>query len=183
MNKIKSKPGLLAFFVACPQPVRAYFVHVPRLIEEFPLDVALAYVFSQLEMAQNMAIYCGATKLHRCDSALTWRAVTSHRMTRADFREKFELIYGKAIPDAISKLVVTAEAVRDRVMHGKTTTDDDKRNAIAHALQYATDLNDFVASVGGPRPFANDLRGFKGSAKSLPPSTTRWILKGMGFGV
>lgn len=56
MKKIKSKPGLLNFYNECPEPVRWYFTHLPRLVEEFPLDVALAYVFAQIEAAHNMAL-------------------------------------------------------------------------------------------------------------------------------
>lgn len=181
MEKIKSKPGLLKLYASQPEPVKKYFVHLPRLIEDFPLDVALAYVFSQLEMAHVMALYCGATKLHRCDKDVTRQAIRTHHMTRGEFRRRFEDIYGKPIPEAVIKLSVKAEAVRDQVMHGKATSDDEKRNGIAHALQYATEMNDLVAGLGGPRPFGS-LTGFKGSGKSLAKSTSRWVLKGMGFG-
>lgn len=182
MDKIRSKNGLLSFFNACPPEIRKYFEHLQKLVEDFPLDVALAYMFSRVETAQTMSIYCGATKLHSCDKDLAWQAVTRHRMTRADFREKFAMIYAQPIPDATAKLANTAEVVRDRIMHGKPTTDDDRRNAIAHVLQYAVDVNAFVATVNGPPPF-DDLRGYKGAAKGLSKSTSRWVLKGMGFPV
>jgi hypothetical protein len=182
MDKIKSKPGLLKFFNACPSSVRWYFEHLPKLIDTFPLDVALAYVFAQVESAQVMALYCGATKLHSVDKDIARRAMSTHHMTRSDFRTKFESIYGTPISDSTIKLANVAEAVRDRVMHGKEATDDDKRNAIAHALQYAIEMNDLTATLGGPRPFG-DLRGFKGAAKALPKPTSRWVLKGMGFAV
>lgn len=182
MNKIKSKPGLLLHYKQQPKGLRDYFSHLPRLVEGFPLDVALAYVFAQVELAQNMALYCGVAKVHRADSDLAYRAIQRQHLKRADFRDKYEMIYGKPIPETITSLLITAEAVRDRVMHGKGSTDDQKRNAIAHVLAYAAALNAFTASAGGPRPFGN-LRGFKGAAQSLDKSTTRWILKGMGFGV
>jgi hypothetical protein len=182
MQKIKSKPGLTNFFAACPSEIQWYFEHLPKLVDAFPLDVALAYMFARIETAQRMSIYCGVTKLHSCESALAWQAVSGHWMTRADFKSKFEVIYGKALPDTVTSLAVYAEGVRDRVMHGKATTDDDRRNAIAHLLQYAVDFNAFVITCNGPPPFA-DLRGFKGAAKGLPKPTSRWVLKGMGFPV
>ena len=180
MQKIKSKPGLLNFFQGCPDAVRWYFTHLPRLVEDFPLDVALAYVFTQVEAAQNMALYCGVTKLHGADKDLARRAITAHHLTRGEFRSKFQVIYDKPIPDVTLRLAIVAEAVRDLVMHGKDASDDDKRNAIAHALEYAKELNDLCAALGGPRPFGN-LRGFKGAGKPLDKSTSRWVLKGRGF--
>lgn len=180
VEKIKSKPGLLKFYKDCPETVRKYFGHLPRLVEEFPLDVALAYVFAQVEAAHIMALYCGVVKIHKCDKDVARQCIRSHHMTRAEFRKSFELIYGKAIPDGTLALATRAEAVRDQVMHGKPTSDDQKRNGIAHALQYAVELNVLAVKHGGPAPFGN-LKGFKGAAKGLPKSTSRWVLRGMGF--
>jgi len=180
LDKIKSKPGLLKHFNASSDDVRWYFEHLPRLVDDFPLDVALAYVFSQVEQAQVMALYCGVAKLHRADANVARRAISSYRLKRADFRSKYEMIYGKSIPDPTARLLVYAEAVRDQVMHGKGASDDDKRNAIAHVLAYAQELNNLTDQLGGPRPFG-DLRGFKGAGQALDKATTQWVLKGMGF--
>ncbi len=182
MDKIKSKPGLLNHYASRPPEVRWYFEHLPKLVSEFPLDVALAYVFAQVELAHNMALYCGVAKLHSADTDVARRAVNAHHMTRDDFRAKFETVFGKPIPSATSELLVKAEAARDRVMHGKEATDDQKRNAIAQVLTYAAELNDLINSLGGPKPFG-DLRGFKGRGQPLPKSTSRWLLKGMGFNI
>jgi hypothetical protein len=103
-------------------------------------------------------------------------------MTREGFRSRYADVYGQAIPDSTARLLLQAEAVRDRIMHGKLANDDDKRNAIAHGLKYADELNDFTAARRGPKPFG-DLRGFKGARQSLDVATTRWLLKGIGFPV
>ena len=103
-------------------------------------------------------------------------------MTRKEFRDKFTVVFGSSIPDAISNTLGKAETVRDRVMHGKKATDSDKRNAVANVIDYADKLNGHVHGIAGFRPFG-DLRGFKGAGKSLDKSTTRWVLKGMGFPV
>src|SRR5574341_688902 len=123
MQKIKSKPGLLNYFESSPKDVQAYFEHLPRLVTDFPLDVALAYVFSLVELAHNMALYCGAVKLHRCDADLSRRAIKSYHITRPQFREKYHAIYGKPIPETTVALLLVGEAVRDNVMHGKGATD------------------------------------------------------------
>jgi len=180
MQKIKSKPGLPNFFKTCPAPVRSYFAHLPQLVEQFPLDVPLAYVFSQLEAAQVMALYCGVTKLHSAEKHIAWKAINAHHLTRGEFRAKFEAIYGKPIPETVIRLATVAEAVRDQVMQGKNATDDNKRNAIAHALQSAIEINGLCVALGGPRP-VGDLRGYKGAGKPLPKSTSRWVLRDIGF--
>jgi len=176
MTEVKSKRGLKKHYEAAPEEVREYFSHLPGLLETFPLHVALAYVFSRVELAQNMAIYCGIVKRHKGDAALVRKAVDAHHMTRKDFAEKYKAVFGKA-PSAF---IGAAEKVRDKVMHGKNTTDKEVRQAIAKVLDYAQRLNAGVSSVAGFKPFG-DLRGFKGAAQSLDSSTTRWLLKGMGF--
>jgi hypothetical protein len=180
VDKVKSKPALLNFYKLSPAEVRNYFEHLPTLVEQFPLDVALAYVFFRVELAQNMALYCGLAKIHRADSDLAYRAVQTHHMTRDGFRSKFSTVYGAPVPEKIASLMTQAEGVRDLVMHGKGASDDQKRNAIAHVLAYAAEFNQLTVACGGPKPFG-DLRGFKGSGQSLEKKTTRWVLKGMGF--
>ena len=182
MDKIKSKPGLLNYFTSLPIEVRSCFQHLPELVEQFPLNVALAYVFAEIELGQRLTLYCGIVKLHRGHADLAYRAIEKHDLTRAGFRALYCAIYGKAVPDDVTELLIVAEAARDRVMHGKAATDDQKRNAIAHALAYAVALNKRTTELGGPKPFG-DLRGFKGATHSLDKSTTRWMLKGMGFGM
>ena len=117
-------------------------------------------------------------KLHGCDAHLARRAIKSYHITRAQFRDRYRDIYGKPIRDATAALLLVGEAVRDNVMHGKGATDDEKRNAIAHVLCCAQELNDLTVQLGRPKLFG-DLRGFKGAAQSLDKSTSRWILKGM----
>ena len=182
MSAIKSKPGLLKRFSSAPQEVRDHFTHLPKLVDGFPFDVVLSYVFAQVELAQNMTLYCGIVKLHKADGVLARSAIDAHHMTRKEFRDKFTVVFGSPIPDAIWTTIGKAETVRDRVMHGKNANDSDKRNAVGNVIDYAKSLNDHVHRIAGFRPFG-DLRGFKGAAKSLDKSTTRWVLKGMGFPV
>lgn len=176
----KTWKGVVKHLSALPREVQDYFVHFPRLAEEFPWEVSLSYLFSRIELAQNMAIYCGAVKLHGADSIMARTAIENHHMTRDGFKKLFEAIHGKPIPHAISKKIEEAESVRDKVMHGKTAIAEEQRQAIADVLDYARDFNDFVYTLSGFKPF-DDLRGFKGRKQSLDKSTTRWLLKGMGF--
>lgn len=177
---IRSKSGLLNAFENSSNEVKAYFEHLPKLVENFPLDVSLSYVFALIELGQNMTLYCGIVKLHRADSALARHAVDTYHLTRKEFRDKFKMIFDRSIPEAIQSALQQAEKVRDTVMHGKSCTDDQKRNAIGSALKFAVKINTLLEKEAGFKPYGS-LRGFKGRAQPLDKSTTRWVLKGMGF--
>lgn len=155
MTTVKSKRGLLNRFNTAPHEVRDYFAYLPKLVDAFPLDVALSYVFSQVELAQNMTLYCGIVKIHKANGQLARSAIDAHHMTRKEFREKFAVVFGKPVPDLVANALGKAESVRDRVMHGKNANDADKRNAVAHVIEYAERLNDHVHGIAGFRPFGN----------------------------
>jgi hypothetical protein len=176
----KTWKGVIKRFEALKPELTAYFSHFPKLAEEFPWDVSLAYLFARVELANNMAIYCGAVRLHKANGELTRTAVQNHHMTRPGFRDLFKTIHGKPIPDAVIENLTAAEKIRDKALHGKATTAEEHRTAICEVFEYAEQFNDFVHTTSGFRPF-DDLRGFKGRAVGLDKSTTRWLLKGMGF--
>ena len=172
---------MVRHFNACPTEVQRYFQHIPQLAPAFPWEVTLSYQFGRVERAHRMALYCGAVKLHRADSKMARQVVEVHYLTRDDFHRLFETIHGKPIPKSTSDTLGEAERIRDRVMHGQGAPDAQQRKAIADVLDYATRLNSFVLGISGFRPF-DDLRGFKGRGQALDKSTTRWLLRGMGFG-
>lgn len=180
MSAARSKKVVLAQFNRAPAAVRAYFIHLPKLLEEFPPDVSLSYVFAQIEIAHNLSLYCGAVKLHRANAMLARKVIDAQHVTREFFREQFAVVFGEKIPGGTVAKLVRAEGIRDRVMHGKQTTATQNREAIASVIEYAEEFNDFVYSIARLRPFG-ELRGFKGRAKPVDASTTRWMLKGMGF--
>ncbi len=178
---IKTKIGLRKAFDKCSEEVRAYFEHLPRLVEEFPLDVCLSYMFARMELAQNMALYCGVVKVHRVHISLARNAVNGSHMTREGFRDQYRTVFDTDPPAAAQEDLRIAEKVRDSVMHGKPTSDGKLRNAIAEVLWYAEEINKQLTGKAGFKPFCSSLQGFSGSAKKLDKSTSRWILKGMGF--
>lgn len=129
-----------------------------------------------------MTIYCGVVKLHKVDPGLARGAVDRHHLGRKGFYALYETVYGAKIPTAACDLLERAETVRDKIMHGKTVTEADKRKAIVDVLAFAEQLDDKTYQLGQIRPFG-DLRGFKGRAVALDKSTSRWILKGMNLAV
>lgn len=176
----KNIVSLKSLYASAPEEVRLYFEHFPKLLEDFPLDVALAYMFSRVELAHNMAIYCGVVKIHKADAKLARSAVEGHHMNRDGFRALFAAIYGQKINATAQKYIEEAESIRDKVMHGKTVSERDKRVALSRVLHYAVKFNEQTCAVGGFKPFGR-LQGFKGRLKPLDKSTSRWILKGVGL--
>jgi len=179
---IKSKPGLKKFFAKRSPEIQSYFEHLPALLDEFPMDVCLAYVFARLELGQNMALYCGAVKVHKAQSEVARNAVGTHHMTREEFVELFTTVFDCALPAEAHKDLRRAEEVRDMVMHGKEATDNQVRNAIARAIEYAEALNAQLHAKHRLKPYGN-LKGFAGKSRKLDKRTTRFLLKGLGFGI
>lgn len=180
-RQIKTCRGLVNEFGRCSTEVKGYFPHLPKLVEQFPLDVCLAYMFARMEQGQNLALYCGIVKVHKADATLAWQGIQSHHITRDEFRKKFRVVFSADPAKAAQKDLAVAEKVRDAVMHGKSVNDAQKRDAVAAVFWYAEEINKQLDSVAGFKPFRPSLKGFKGRARSLDKNTTRWILKGMGF--
>jgi len=172
--------GVVAHYRECPDDVQSYFDAIPGLVEAYSWEVSLSYQFGRVELAHNMTLYCGVVKLHQVDSQLARVAVEAHHITRDHFKELFKTIFGKRIRKSIAERLEKASEVRDKVLHGKSATPRDLRQAVVDVLDYSVEFNDFVQSIAGFRPFG-PLRGFKGRAKPLGKSTSRWVLRGVGF--
>jgi hypothetical protein len=171
---------MVASYNECPPEIQKHFEHFPALAKEFPWDVSLGYLIGRVELSHNMAIYCGVVKLHRANAELTYRAVQNQHMTREGFKTFFAAIFGKPIDENISKTLEEAEAVRDKILHGKAASQADMRKAVIRIFDYACKMNQFVHGISRIKPFKT-MRGFKGRARSHDKPTSRWLLKGMGF--
>ncbi len=180
-TQVKSRLGLKSAYRECSPEVQRYFEHIPKLLDEFPMEVCLAYVFSRLELGQNLALYCGIVRNHRVNSELAWKAVEKQYMTRDTFVTFYKTVFDFDLPKAAHEDLKEAAKIRDRAMHGKDTTDDQHRNAIAHVLKYAEEVNKQLHGNSHPKPFGGNLKGFAGNLKKLERSTSRFVLMGMGF--
>lgn len=163
-----------------PDEVKQYLEHFPSLSENYPWDVVIAYLFSRVELAQNMTVYCGVVKCHRVDTEIARTAVNNQHMTRQGFKDMYKSIFGSAMPKAISSKLDHSEKIRDKILHGKNVSEQDKRKAVYDLLHYAKEFNEKMNAVAGFKPFGS-LQGFKGRAQSLDKSTSRWVVKGIGF--
>ena len=171
---------VLAHFKGKSQDIQDYFPAFPELVESYSWDVPVSYVFSRIEAVKHSTIYCGIVKLHWTDSVLTRELVDRDHMSRGRFRELFKIVYGKPMDVDLSKSLAEAEAIRDKIAHGKNWTDEEARTSLKDVFDFTEGFNVFVDGIGRFRPFG-DLRGFKGRKESLPKETTRWVLKGMGI--
>ncbi|MHC4517026.1 MAG: hypothetical protein ACYTAS_00415 [Planctomycetota bacterium] len=167
-------------FDSCPEEIRAYLSELPRLLDSLPLDVSISYLFTQTQRAHNAALCSGAVKVHKANRNVARAAIAAQRMTIESFQERFETVFGKPIPDEVKHELEAAEIVRDRILNGQRTPEKEKRETIGHILDYAQALNRFVNGLAKFKPFG-DPKGSNGCAESLGKSTTRWMLKGMGF--
>lgn len=174
--------GLQDVYTSMPDEVQAFFSDLPALINsDFSLNIALAYMFFRIEQGQRQMLYYGARKLHRTESQLTWKIVDSQHLTRDAIKEKFEIIYGFPISDTANQYIKEAEGVRNALMHGQKPIEAKQREAICKVMYYAEEMNEHIAGKLNFRPFTGDQRGIVGRREFLDKSTTRWILKGMGF--
>lgn len=176
----KTYKDVLKKFNELPQEIKDYFSPVSDLISKYPLEISLAYLFSKVELAQNMTVYCGIVKLHQAHAEVTRSVLNSQHITRKGFQIYFNAIFEKNITKEIDELIKKAEKIRDKLMHGKDVYQEEYREAIVNIFEYAKEFNMFVKTLAGFQPFG-PLRGFKGRAEPLDKSTTRWLLKGMGF--
>lgn len=183
MTRIPSYITLKKFYESCPPEVQDYFCHLPTLVSQaLPYDIPLAYVFLKCEQAQNRALYGGVVKIHRGKRDFVSRVMNHQHLTREGFKEIFKNVFGAELNKASRVKLEEAEKVRDKVIHGKTVPDNELREAIADVLEYAELLNEEVYLISGFKPFAS-MKGFKGRADSLDNRTTKWIMRGLGFGV
>ena len=181
MPEIAGIPGLKNFYKARPQEVQIHFEYVPRLLNDFPMEVCLAYVFSRLEYGQNMALYYGTVKLYNVDSQIAKEIVGAQHLTRDKFVQFYREIFKIRVPEKALSHLKEAEKVRDAIMHGKKASQKELRNAIAHVLEYAEIVNEQLCEKCALKPFGY-LKGVLGGLKNyLDKPTSRYVLKGIGF--
>jgi hypothetical protein len=167
-------------FDSCSEEIRAYLADLPRLLDGLPLDVSIGYLFTQIQRAHNATLCAGAVKVHKANRNVARAAVAAQRMTTERFQDQFETVFGRPIPEEVKQELEAAELIHDKILNGLRTPAREKREAIGHILDYAQGLNRFVHGLAKFRPFAGP-NGSNGCAGSLGKSTTRWMLKGMGF--
>lgn len=176
--------GVISRFKKAPPEIRKNFPSFINLIKSHDdWNVSVSYIFTRVEYIKHLTIYRGIVKLHRGEANFTWKVVDSEHMSRKRFIDLFEIVFGKPIKKSLLEKLQSAEKLRDKVVHGKSCDGQEIRKALVDIIEFAEGFNEFVYSLAGFLPFTDDMRGFKGRTKPLEKSTTRWVLKGMGFSI
>jgi hypothetical protein len=183
MPRIPNYKALVKFYNERPDDVKIFFEHLPKLVSDgLPYEIAIAYAFLKVEQAQNRALYGGVVKVHRGDAEFVGRLMNHQHLTRDGFKMIYANVFGQSLNASTMSKLAIAEKIRDKVIHGKSVSDDEVREAIADILEYAEAFNSEVQSLAGFKPLG-DMRGFKGRADCLDKRTTKWLMRGLGFGV
>lgn len=162
--------------------VQSYFFPIVELIENYYWEVSLGYMFTRLEQAHNRVLRGGAVKIHSVNNTIATKYVDDQHITRREFSRLFKNIVGVSMPDELATILRDAEKIRDRVLHGKSVTDGEKRKAIVFLIEYSEKMNQILQARARFKPFKYDQRGFAGRKNTLPNSTSVWLMKGLGFG-
>ena len=169
-------------FNELPDKIKEYCSPMERLIndDELPWDAVIAYFFTLCEAAQRRTIYYGLVKLHGCSFDLTWQAVDGATFYKDEFRDYYRKVFGKKFPARLDKLMEAPSKVRNKIMHGSNASEADKKKATLDLIRYTKAYNDELEKVAGFEPFGS-LQGKIKQKNKLNNSTTKWVLKGMGF--
>jgi hypothetical protein len=178
LNTPQNYKQVIKRFNESPEEIRQYFPALDRLVAGFDWEVSVGYVFSRIEHAKRMTIYCGLVKLWDAEKDKAWEFATTDYLTRKRFLALFEAVFDAPIPQKIIQKLKDAETVRDRLMHGHAWEQSEVRKALALVLDFATEFNDFVEATGGFRPFGK-LQGFKGAGQAVSARVTEVLLLGM----
>jgi hypothetical protein len=172
---------VINYFDKLPQDIKLWLKEVPDLVQKYDYEVSIALIFSRIESIKHIIIHRGLVKIHKTNSELTWEILELDHMSRDRFSKIFKTVFNCDIPKSTSDKIKLAERVRDKVMHGKSITGADARNALISSFEYLKEIDEFMQQHSSNiRPFG-DGRGFKGRAGTLTKDTTRWVLRGMGL--
>ncbi len=158
---------------------------------KFNWDIVIAYLFMRVEQAQRMTLYAAMVKEYKVDAVLAAKAIDNLHMTRPKFLAIYKALAGAHLNNTTYKKGKKAEAVRDKIMHGKSlihgrgislgekVSEQEKRNAVIWVLEYAKLFNKQTKRRFKFEPFGR-MQGFNGRGKPHDEVTSEWMLKGMG---
>lgn len=182
MPRVSNRERALNKLAHATDTVRDYFWMLEELLEEISYpEPALAYCFQRIESGQRVSLYALLMRKYRTDSELAWEAVDRLDITRSNFPQFYEAISGRSYPHEIREILKPAEAVRDRITHGKDESEAEVLKAICTCLEYAEALNEKMFADVGFRPFGR-LQGVTSSRRpQLEKDITRLVIRGLGL--
>jgi hypothetical protein len=178
----KSYKGLKDVYESMDQETKVYLSKLePLLSDGKNYEIALAYCFMKLEEGHHRALKCGLVRIHECDSKKVDSELEKQHFTSDKYALVFKNVFSDSIPAQAKDYLSEAQKIRNKIIHGKSTTDPKRREAIYYSLEYMKILGAFVKEKTQKNPYG-DLRGLKGKKTLLPAKSTVWMLKGFGLG-
>jgi len=162
--------------------IKWYFQELPKLINKsFPYELCIAYLFMQLEMARMMTLYCCIKRKYRTDPEVTWRILDANEINWRNFEDYFYNIFNLNYDPSLFSCLSKAINARNKIMHGGSLSEEEKRNSICDVLEFSELYNDFIFRNAGFKPISK-LTGVFGAQKYiLDGEVTRLVMKGLGF--
>lgn len=180
-SRFPSYKALIKHFDAMPGHVKWHFPHLRDILSnKLPLEIPIAYLFLKIELACNRSLYGGVVRVHTVDSKLARRIINQQHLTRQGFKDLFFNVFGEH--PAGQSFIDRAEKTRDKVIHGKQVENATLRECIGDSLDFCLELHKQIQGLASFTPFG-DMRGFAAKLETLDKRTSKWVMKGMGFGV
>jgi len=157
-------------FEDLPVEIQKYFEFVPELIKmrrnsrkKRSWDPLIAYLFSRVERAHVMSLYCGVIKLHGVNPQLAEERIRNQYFFRKKFPKLYESVFEIALGDELRESIDYAYGIRDEIIHGRedNLTERKKGKAVESIFEYSKSFNCAIYNLKGARfkPFG-DLTGF-----------------------
>ena len=172
--------GLIRKREACSKPVSDYYAHLDALVTNYVYEISIAYCFLKLEQAYNRALYGGVRKVRKVHTDIARSVLDKQHLTRDGFLTLYQATFDKPLSRDVQQRIKYAESIRDRIIHGKVVQDKDARHCLSDVLDFSEVLESEVQASASFSPFG-DMSGVTGRASSLYKSTTRLVMKGLGF--
>lgn len=145
MAQPKSYKGLKSQYDDLDEDVRNFLSKLGPLLDDAKnYEIALAYCFMKLEEGHHRALKCGLVRIHECASTTVDHELQKQHFTAEKYRSVFKNVFSKDIPSAAVEYLVKAQKIRNDLIHGKTTTDPKRRDAVYYAIEYMKAVGAFV---------------------------------------
>ena len=174
-------PGIVALrkqYGELPEEVRNYFWKLESLLEDAELEIALAYLFMRLEQGRYRTVKCVLVRMMRCPAKLVDDSFKDFTFQRPTFRRLVKELIDVDIEQPPYSSLSSAEVVRDKLIHGRATTSEQLREALASGFSFVKAFGEVMKNKTGKNPFGN-LKGLSSKTKMHPESQARWIIKGV----
>jgi len=99
MASAASYRGILKVYESSPPEVRQYFSELPHLLrDDYPYEIAIAYLFMRTELAHNRALYCGVVKLYKINAEIATRVIARQHLSRDGFLALYAACFESPCP-------------------------------------------------------------------------------------